>query len=144
MALWSRKKSTPAVAVALQLSETQTSTKLPAEIKPIQAQPKKKKTLKRSKLPVPAAVKRRFEGYLQKGRKCWSWKGSHTTDGYAQFWVNDTKVVKAHRFAYEIYVRQLGKRERLHNLCENKQCVNPACWAPFAIGARKRSVGRRV
>jgi hypothetical protein len=142
MALWSRKKSSPVVAVALQLTETQTSARLPAPTGVIKDKPKKKKNNKRSKLPVQAAVKRRFEGYLQKGRKCWSWKGSHTTDGYAQFWVNDTKVVKAHRFAYEIYVRQLGKRERLRNHCANKQCVNPACWAPFVIGARKRRVGR--
>lgn len=98
---------------------------------------KKRAKPQKKKLVVSAAVRRRFEGYLQKSKKCWSWKGSHTADGYAQFWLNDLRVVKAHRFAYEIYIRQLGKRERLRNSCANKQCVNPACWSAYMIGARK-------
>lgn len=100
---------------------------------------KHQRAVKKSNRPrVSAAVIKRFEGYIQKERKCWTWLGSHTEDGYGQFWVNHAKVVKAHRFAFEIYIRQLSARERLRNTCENKRCVNPACWQPFTIGERKR------
>lgn len=95
-----------------------------------------KKHNRRGKLKVPGDVRRRFESYLdKKKRKCWAWKGSRTADGYGQFWLNDRKVVKAHRFAYEIFVRQLGKKERLKNVCTGKECINPACWQPVTIGA---------
>lgn len=98
----------------------------PSEVKP-QKKAKKKKPVGKLKVAVP--VRRRFEDYLDKrNRKCWGWKGSRTTDGYGQFWLNDLKVVKAHRFAYEIYVRKLSPRERLRNICSGKSCINPACW----------------
>ncbi len=97
-----------------------------------------KKKTRKLKLKVPAAVRQRFEGYLdKKSRACWAWRGSRTADGYGQFWINDRKVVKAHRFAYEIYVRQLSKKERLKNVCTGKNCINPACWQPVMIGAAR-------
>jgi len=139
MVLWSRKKTETRPAAALQVAVTETSARVILPKQPTKS-PTKKITRRRpvaGKLRVAPAVKRRFEGYLQKGRKCWSWKGSHTADGYAQFWLNDAKVVKAHRFAYEIYMRQLSKRERLRNCCGNKQCVSPQCWQPFVMGSRK-------
>jgi len=90
---------------------------------------------KKKKLKVPANVRKRFEDYIdKKNRKCWTWKGSRTEDGYGQFWLNEGKVVKAHRFAYEIFVRELGPRERLKNICKDKNCMNPECWQPFTIG----------
>ncbi len=100
------------------------------------AKPRRKKPANKIKLKVSAEVRRRFESYLdKKRRKCWEWKGSRTTDGYGQFWINDRKVVKAHRFAYEIFVRQLSKKERLKNVCTGKNCINPSCWQPVTIGA---------
>ncbi len=101
--------------------------------------PAKKKAKKTGKLKVAAPVRRRFEDYLDKrNRKCWGWKGSRTSDGYGQFWLNDFKVVKAHRFAYEIYVRKLSPKERLRNICSGKSCINPACWEVSVTGRRAR------
>lgn len=139
MVLWPRKKTVTRSAAALQVAVTETSARviLPKELTKSPAKKIAKRRLAAGKLRVAPAVKRRFEGYLQKSRKCWAWKGSHTADGYAQFWLNDAKVVKAHRFAYEIYMRQLSKRERLRNCCGNKQCVSPQCWQPFVMGSRK-------
>ncbi len=106
--------------------------------------PRGKKNARKAKRKVSAEVRRRFEGYLdKKSRKCWVWKGSRTADGYGQFWVSDRKVVKAHRFAYEMFVRVLGKKERLRNVCTGKNCINPACWQPVTIGAtqaRRRKI----
>ena len=141
MALWSRKKMPAEPLAALQMPVQKISVRIHLPQDAARKQVTKKKTKPRKpKLVVSAAVKRRFESFLQKNRQCWTWKGSHTADGYAQFWLSDLKVVKAHRFAFEIYIRQLGKRERLRNNCENKQCVNPACWTPQTIGKRKALV----
>ena len=135
MRLWPGKKSTEAESFGPETKAFAFTTG---------AKPLPKKTRRRTKLKVPADVRRRFENYLdKKSRKCWVWKGSRTTDGYGQFWVNDRKVVKAHRFAYEIYVRELGKKERLKNVCTDKNCINPTCWQPVTIGsvqARKKMV----
>lgn len=106
---------------------------------------RKKKPAGKTKLKVAADVRRRFEGYLdKKSRKCWVWKGSRTADGYGQFWISDRKVVKTHRFAYEIFVRKLGKKERLKNICTDKNCINPACWQPVTIGAGQSSKKTRA
>lgn len=108
------------------------------------AKKSRKKTPSRKKLKVPASVLARFESYIdKKSRKCWTWKGSRTEDGYGQFWVNDRKVVKAHRFAFEIFVRQLSRRERLRNTCRDKNCMNPSCWEAFAIGQKRPPLNAR-
>ena len=102
---------------------------------------KKKKPRKTGRLKISKAVRTRFEGYLDRRKsKCWAWNGSRTSDGYGQFWINDYKVVKAHRFAYEIFIRKLSKNERLHNICKGKACINPSCWQVHKTGAAgKRS-----
>ncbi|MBX3721255.1 MAG: hypothetical protein KF713_05390 [Turneriella sp.] len=101
----------------------------------------RKKNKKPAPLKISPQVRKRFEDYLDKRkRKCWSWKGSCTSDGYGQFWLNDFKVVKAHRFAYEIYVRKLSAKERLKNICKGKTCMNPTCWQ---VSLPKRARGRR-
>ena len=129
MRLWSRVKKNEIVLPMIALPA--------ASAMPRSVNTTKKKTRK-LKLKVPAAVRQRFEGYLdKKSRACWAWRGSRTADGYGQFWINDRKVVKAHRFAYEIYVRQLSKKERLKNVCTGKNCINPACWKPVMIGAAR-------
>ncbi len=138
MRLWPGKKSDETDVVAPETG---------AFVFSAAAKPRKKQPARKTKLKVAADVLRRFESYLdKKSRKCWVWKGSRTADGYGQFWVNDRKVVKAHRFAYEIYVRELGKKERLKNVCTDKNCINPTCWQPVTIGAgraRRGAVNRK-
>jgi hypothetical protein len=119
-------------------------------IKTIAMPTKKLPNKKPGKIQLRPATKKRFEEYLDKKKsKCWEWKGSRTEDGYGQFWVDEGKVVKAHRLAYELYVRQLSKKERLRNICNNKNCINPQCWEPFTIGQgaavkkAKTSVGKK-
>ncbi|MDW8306587.1 MAG: hypothetical protein RML34_05930 [Leptospiraceae bacterium] len=70
----------------------------------------------------------RFLSYVKKTPSCWQWEGSFTRDGYPQFWLRQNKVVKSHRFAYELFCEDLAEKSRLVNLCGNKQCVNPHHW----------------
>lgn len=135
MRLWPGKKKEVSQAVVTVAPEIATAGAV---------KPRTKKSPRKTKLKVPADVLRRFESYLdKKSRKCWVWKGSRTADGYGQFWISDRKVVKAHRFAYEILVRALGKKERLKNICNGKNCINPACWQPVTIGATQARKGKK-
>lgn len=77
---------------------------------------------------VKPSISERFLSYVKKGKGCWEWQGSFTNDGYGQFWVEDNKVVKTHRLAYELFRGKLTKEKRLKNTCGNKSCVNPEHW----------------
>ncbi len=75
----------------------------------------------------PATIER-FLSYVKQSKGCWEWQGSFTKDGYGQFWIENGKVVKTHRLAYELFRGKLSKEKRLKNTCGNKQCVNPQHW----------------
>lgn len=56
---------------------------------------------------------------------CWLWKGSRNHKGYGTFQA-ESKVVKAHRYAYELLVGPIPEGHQLDHLCRNRACVNPA------------------
>ena len=105
--------------------------------------PEKVKTTKSKKKSTPkikpakkakentSSLKDRFEANVKKAKgknAHWSWEGSCTEDGYGQFWVGDNKVVKTHRFSFELYRTKIPKGKRLRNECGEKKCVNPFHW----------------
>jgi hypothetical protein len=67
----------------------------------------------------------RFEQKVQKdGPRCWLWTGGKTGAGYGAFKMN-SKVVAAHRAAYEFYVGPIPRGLLVRHLCDNPLCVNP-------------------
>lgn len=53
------------------------------------------------------------------------WTGWRSRLGYGQF-LGATKVVLAHRFAYEAFHGPVPSGLELDHLCRNRACVNPA------------------
>ncbi len=65
-----------------------------------------------------------FWGKVDKSQGCWTWLGGLFKTGYGQFW-NGKKVVRAHRYSYELLKGQIPKGLQLDHLCRNILCVNP-------------------
>lgn len=65
----------------------------------------------------------RFWKYVQKTSDCWLWTGGLYKKGYGQFWDGE-RMVRAHRFAYELFVGPIGDVLVLHE-CDTPGCVNP-------------------
>jgi hypothetical protein len=66
----------------------------------------------------------RFWSKVEKTNTCWEWKASKMWRGYGQFRINK-KMVRAHRFAYELFKGEIPKGLQLDHLCRNRACVNP-------------------
>src|SRR6185436_240941 len=48
---------------------------------------------------------------------CWNWRGATAGWGYGFFW-DGTRLVRAHRFSYELHIGPLGAADALH-ICDN-------------------------
>lgn len=58
---------------------------------------------------------------------CWLWIGAHSQEGYGLFHLpNPRRMVRAHRFAYEMLVGPIPAGKQLDHLCRRPSCVNPA------------------
>lgn len=55
---------------------------------------------------------------------CWNWKAGKNRQGYGHFG-DGVKVVRAHRFAYELLRGPIPEGLVLDHLCQNPACVNP-------------------
>ena len=55
---------------------------------------------------------------------CWMWVGTVNWGGYAMLW-NGSKMIKAHRLAYQEIIGSVPKGMELDHLCRNHWCVNP-------------------
>ena len=75
----------------------------------------------------------RFMEKIEKGKDeqndCWEWTAAKYRGGYGHFrrlvdgkW----KMVKAHRYAYEVFKGPLEARLMVCHTCDNPSCVNPA------------------
>jgi hypothetical protein len=61
---------------------------------------------------------------------CWLWIASKKETGYAQFADINNRPCRAHRWAYQHFVRLLAPEEHLDHLCRIRHCVNPEHLEP--------------
>ena len=71
----------------------------------------------------------RFWAKVDRTDDCWNWTASGNGKGYGSFKVAG-RVVKAHRFAYELLVGPVPEGLQIDHLCRNRACVNPEHLEP--------------
>jgi hypothetical protein len=78
-------------------------------------------------VPVPKRIRgndtKRFWLYVNKSDSCWDWIG-FTQKGYGCFRVG-AKILRAHRYSYELHGGKFVDGMVLDHTCNNKKCVNP-------------------
>jgi hypothetical protein len=62
---------------------------------------------------------------------CWEWTASRNQYGYSSFRLGP-RMVRGHRFAYELLVEPIPPGLDIDHLCRNRGCVNPAHLEPVA------------
>lgn len=75
---------------------------------------------------------------------CWIWRASIGSHGYGQFW--DGRVVLAHRWAYEHFLKKIPSGLEIDHLCKNKRCVNPQHLEPVThqVNACRADAGKKT
>lgn len=67
----------------------------------------------------------RFWKYVKKTNTCWNWTGGFLQSGYGIFTINN-KIVRAHRFSYELHKNKIPVNLNVCHSCDNPKCVNPS------------------
>jgi DNA-binding CsgD family transcriptional regulator len=84
----------------------------------------------------------RFWEKVDRGPACWSWLGSLDRRGYGQFSVVDSqrprRMVRAHRFAWELAHESVPATDDILHLCGNRACVRPDHLAVRSPDAQQR------
>lgn len=76
--------------------------------------------------PQPRSAVERFCEKVDFSGECWLWTASTHKQGYGTFRVHSGgKIVKAHRFAYELWVGEIPEGAQINHRCDNTACVRP-------------------
>lgn len=66
-----------------------------------------------------------FLSWLDRTGDCWIWQRSCIRGGYGSFMLVGKQKRIAHRFAYEMFVGPIPKRQLVLHECDNPPCCNP-------------------
>jgi len=85
----------------------------------------------------------RFEAKFTRGEpdECWIWNGSTINSGYGHFWIEGSKKMTAHRFAFLEANGYLPPVVR--HVCDVPLCVNPAHLLPGDNKDNSQDMSRR-
>jgi hypothetical protein len=67
----------------------------------------------------------RFWSKVDKTDDCWNWTAGLFENGYGLFRF-DNRLVRAHRFSWELVNGEIPTGMQVNHHCDNKRCVNPA------------------
>ncbi len=77
------------------------------------------------------SIRSRFDEKIHKDEAngCWLWTAARNENGYPLLWAGG-KMIRAHRFSYEVHVGSIPAGLDLDHLCRVRHCVNPAHLEP--------------
>lgn len=85
---------------------------------------------------VSVPAEERFWAKVQKTEGCWLWTAGTTSRkphlAYGTFW-DGTRLVVAHRWAYEHFVGPIPEGLTIDHLCRTPRCVNPDHLEPVTM-----------
>src|SRR5262249_41065983 len=69
----------------------------------------------------------RFWKFVNRTETCWLWTGCKNRYGYGKFnaGAKTRPNIRAHRYAYEIFIGKIPDGLTIDHLCRNTSCVNP-------------------
>lgn len=73
----------------------------------------------------PVSTTDRFWSKVDTSGDCWEWTASLGPTGYGQFNAGGNKIVKSHRYAYELEHGPIPDGLVIDHMCHNIICVNP-------------------
>lgn len=78
-----------------------------------------------STLPAKRTTEERFWSHVNKTETCWLWTASTNDYGYGQFGVTPHRIVRAHRFSYELANGPIPAGMYVLHRCDNPPCIRP-------------------
>lgn len=89
------------------------------------------------------STEERFWSKVLKSEDCWNWTDCKTSKGYGRFRVGGRvgRIVRAHRFAYELENGPIERGKVCMHICDNPGCVRPS---HLSIGDQKDNIADKV
>lgn len=76
--------------------------------------------------PGYAPAEERFWAKVDTAGNCWKWQGGTTGSGYGYFSPAQSKMVRVHRYSFELANGTIPEGSEIDHTCGNRLCVNPA------------------